>query len=268
MFPLTPAAWLSAPPLFAKPLDAGTWLNLTNTTLPEAHGPHKDNRLGRQFEDMVMAQVAADPDLSIAVRNLAIRAAGRTLGELDAIIYHRPSQQWWHWELTFKHYLGVASEFWPGSNPRDHFHRKYQHGLQHQFPLAYHPLSLPLLPGPITAQHLFSRGILYYPGHYSLMPPTGAHPQHLRGVWWPAEQLPHRQKYLVVPKQHWLNAQVLFEQQPAWHSAGAIIQHVHAVNCPLLVLTPQAPGSYSPTFVVPNNWISHAQNEYSEKAGQ
>lgn len=267
MLPLTPNAWLSAPPLFAKPTDAGTKLSFANPALP-VYGPHKDGRLGWQFEQHVMAQVAAEPALRIAARNLAIRTEGRTLGELDAVIWHQPSQQWWHWELTFKHYLGFAGEYWPGPNPRDHFQRKYQHGLAHQFPLAHHPLSQAFLPGPIAAQHLFSRGVLYYPGHYCLTPPTGAHPQHLRGVWWPAEQLPQQHTYLVLPKHHWLNAQALLKQQPTWLGANAIIQQVHAVNCPLLVLAPHPKSKYMPTFVVPNNWISHAQNEYSEKAGQ
>lgn len=268
MYPLAPTAWLTAPPLFTHPSDAGRWLEPAYFTQEGVLGPHKDRRLGRQFEDTLMAQVARQPSLTIVERNLPIRADGRTLGEFDAIVWHKPSQQWWHWEITFKHYLGIAKDFWPGPNPHDHFHRKYEHGLTHQFPLAHHPLAQAALPGMISAQHLFSRGVLYYPGHYDVPAPNGAHPQHLRGTWWPAEQLPSAQRYLILHKSHWLNASNALNHAPTWLSADAIIQHVHAVNCPTLVLSQYALGRYHPTFVVPNNWISHAQTEHSEKAGQ
>lgn len=213
---------------------------------------------------MIMAQVAQQPDIEIVERNLTIRSRTRTLGELDAILWHKQKQEYWHWELTFKHYLGFAEDFWPGPNPTDHFHRKYHRGLEHQFPLAHHPAAQPFLPGPIKHQHLLSRGVLYYPAGYTLPPPAGAHPQHLRGTWWPLEQLPKSSNYLILKKKYWLNAAQFLALKPILHTAESVIRHVHTVNCPTMLLMQHATGELSPGFVVPDNWISNAQARYTQ----
>lgn len=260
-FPLTPLAWLQAPALFAHPADGLAQLHPENFTEEEPHGPHKDQRLGRQFEDLICYQLAQQPHLRLVHRNLALRQGGRTLGELDALLYHLPTRAYWHWEFTFKHYLGVRKAYWPGPNPKDHFHRKYHHGLAHQFPLMRSSVAQAQLPGPVAQQHLISRGILYYPAHEQLPPPQGAASGHLRGLWYSEATLPRHRQYLILPKPYWLHAQRLLDKTAQWHSAAFVIRTLHQVNSPLLILVKCTTGGLLPAFVVPNQWLNHVYRE-------
>lgn len=256
-FPLTPLEWLTAPPLFAQPADGLPHLLPQFFTDEEFIGPDKDQRLGRRFEALILTQLQHQPHLELVLQHHAFRDNKRTLGEIDALLYHRLRREYWHWEFTFKHYLGVTADYWPGPNPNDHFHRKYQHGLTHQFPLVRDSIVQQQLPGPIAQQHLISRGVLYYPAATTLAPPQGAAPQHLRGLWWSESQLPTTNRYLIMPKYYWLNGQQLLDQSTQWLSAESVIRHLHQVNCPTLLLIKHATQGFTPGFVVPNCWLNH-----------
>lgn len=255
--PLTALDWLTAPPLFTQPADALPWLLPQHFTAQEQTGPHKDQRLGRRFEAFLFQQIAHQPELKLVWRNKPITDDKRTLGELDALLYHRTLNEYWHWEFTFKHYLGVREDYWPGPNPKDHFQRKYLHGLNHQFPLIQHPETQAQLPGAVAQQNLISRGVLYYPADQYLAPPVGAHPHHLRGIWWTESNLPKTNNYVIIPKYYWLNAQSLLDPMPQWLTAEAIIQYLHQVNCPTLLITKHATQGFTPGFIVPNSWLAH-----------
>lgn len=266
-FPLTSTAWFNAAPLFAAPQDGASQLPFAARPA-EYYGPYKDGRLGHRFEALVTAHLAQYKELELVHHNLALYEQKRTIGELDLVLFHHRLKEYWHWELTHKHYLGVFPDYWPGPNVKDHFHRKYHHSVTHQFPLALSNMAQRSLSAPIDKQFLFSRGILYYPATGTLAPPSEAHDDHIRGTWWLANQLPTHNKYLILPKSYWLTARLLTENPNHWHPAEFVIEYFNTVDSPLLVLQKRKTGELHPGFVVNENWLNHAKRHYTDHINQ
>ncbi|WP_300727136.1 DUF1853 family protein [Pseudomonas sp.] len=179
------AHWLHALDQHSEPLQA--WLALATT-----------RRLGRYYERLWQFAIQHAPGVELIAANLPIRERGHTLGELDLVLRDRDGAH--HFELAIKLYLGPpygngsdpAQWLGPGSN--DRLDRKLKHFSQHQLPMSSRPESRRILAelGVHTFQtHVWLGGYLLYPWPRHALPPTGAHPQHLRGHWlhqrdWPA----------------------------------------------------------------------------------
>ena len=177
--------WLRALDRQSEPLHA--WLALATT-----------RRLGRYYERLWQFAVQHAPGVELIAANLPVRERGHTLGELDLLLRDRDGAH--HYELAIKLYLGPphgdgsdpAQWLGPGSN--DRLDRKLKHFSQHQLPMSSRPESRRILAelGVQTFKaHIWLGGYLLYPWPRSALPPTGAHPRHLRGQWlhqrdWPA----------------------------------------------------------------------------------
>lgn len=193
--PLTGSDWAQAPCLlerWLRQLDQHSdplqqWLALAST-----------RRLGRYYERLWQFAIEHAPGVELVAANLPIRVGGHTLGELDMLL--RDGEGTHHLELAIKLYLGPqqgdaslpANWLGPGSN--DRLDRKLKHFSEHQLPISSRPESRQVLAEldiqTFSAQMWLGGYLLYpWPGH--AQPPTGAHPQHLRGRWlhqrdWPA----------------------------------------------------------------------------------
>lgn len=193
--PLTGSDWVQAPHLlerWLRQLDQHSaplqqWLALAST-----------RRLGRYYERLWQFAIEHAPGVELIAANLPIRVGGHTLGELDMLL--RDGEGTHHLELAIKLYLGPqqgdaslpANWLGPGSN--DRLDRKLKHFSEHQLPISSRPESRQVLAEldiqTFSAQMWLGGYLLYpWPGH--AQPPTGAHPQHLRGRWlhqrdWPA----------------------------------------------------------------------------------
>lgn len=249
------SSWLSADLGHAVPSQA----NFADLDL------HRDQRLGRRFEHLIMALIQTLPDYQLISRNLVISDATRTLGELDAIVFNRRLQEFEHWEITLKFYLGVSSQHWPGPDPRDNLQRKLAHLCTHQFPMDQHPQAqraLSQLGVPrIDQRRLFSRGCLYYPADHSLDAPSGAHPAHPRGVWWHADALPPAWLWQPIPKQQWLCPSYMSNKSINRLASAELLVYVQQARSPVMVHAfSSRSASPIPGFVVSDTWLADARS--------
>src|SRR5690606_354348 len=106
------------------------------------------------------------------------------------------------------------------------------------------------------SQHLLSRGMLFYPHDHPLPPPAGAHPGHLRGLWWPLSGVPREGRSLPLPKSHWLDIKMLSNNSRNWLASPRLIDYVHAQDRPVMVLHQSQADSHQPGVVVSDGWLA------------
>ncbi len=254
------AQWRLAPALIdtaALPGVGDAGALLAPAGAPALPAADNDRRLGRLFERHVQDWITRTPALTLRAHNVAIHDGTRTLGELDLLVSHGNTLM--HWEVTLKFYLGVDETFWPGPDPRDQFARRLHRLRTHQFPLLARPATGARLAalGLSTphSQHLLSRGMLFYPHDRLLAPPAGAHPDHLRGTWWPLSAVPREGRFLPIPKSHWLDIKMLSNNSQNWLASPRLIDYVHAQDRPVMVLYESQAHAYLPGVVVSDGWL-------------
>jgi hypothetical protein len=176
-------------------------------------------RLGRYAEELLGWFLRHGPFATLVAANLALRRAGRTLGECDFLIETSRGRRL-HWELAVKCYLhagdgrGQLADF-VGPNLRDRLDRKRLHLLDHQLRLSGREEFATLgLPGPWLAQ-MFVKGWLFYRAAGADVAgaspePAELAPRHLRGWWvthedWPAFVAAHSSAgWSALPRLDWL----------------------------------------------------------------
>ncbi|UCJ15031.1 DUF1853 family protein [Pseudomonas sp. MM211] len=222
--PLIESAWAAEPSLLADwllrqdqdcaPLQ--TWLSRSSV-----------RRLGLYYERLWQFALHAAPGVEILAANLPIRQGGHTLGELDLLL--RDGSGVHHLELAIKLYLGAPSPAparWIGPGSHDRLDLKLEHLTSHQLPLSAHPEARPALDaltGERTQAAMWIGGYLFYPHTRTCLPPEGAHPAHLRGVWlhrseWPGFQAKDGDaRWQPLPRHAWL-APARMAQEEGWSS--------------------------------------------------
>ncbi|QCI15424.1 DUF1853 family protein [Pseudomonas putida] len=170
-------------------------------------------RLGLYYEGLWQFALAQAPGVELLAANLAIRAEGRTLGELDILL--RDGDGTHHLELAIKLYLGPTegdgrdAAQWLGPGCHDRLGSKLAHVAGHQLPMSGDARSREMLAGLGVGQlqaHLWLGGYLFYPWPGHADAPAGANPEHLRGRWvrrrdWP---LGDEARWQPVARQAWL----------------------------------------------------------------
>lgn len=155
-------------------------------------------KLGKYFENLIAYWLDASPNFDLLARNVQIRDAKITYGELDLIVHDRQTARTSHWEVAAKFYLelGPAAELrsWVGPNRRDDLGRKSQHLLDNQARRSEHPVARTLLADrsiDVQDAFVFLKGHLFHTTEHkqSGTQPAAAdslvqiHPEHERS-WW------------------------------------------------------------------------------------
>ncbi|MFI8479331.1 DUF1853 family protein [Pseudomonas sp. NPDC078700] len=270
--PLTASRWAREPQLLADWL-----LTLDNDCSSLTHWLAKRSvrRLGLYYERLWQFALNAAPDVEILAANLPIRREGHTLGELDLIL--QDAEGLHHLELAIKLYLGeqfssgTANHHWLGPGSRDRLDLKLSHITAHQLPLSKTEQALSTLAREgINSQSvqasMWVAGYLFYPWPKGCLPPTGAHPEHLRGNWvhqcdWPRLLAEHPgASWQILPRHDWL-APARISQANHWSNDQLPIWFATLeanTNAQLLVRLEQGPEGYwleqQRVFLVSDSW--------------
>ncbi len=168
----------------------------------------RPRRLGQHFENLVAALIQHSERYRLVARNLPLRVAGKTLGELDMLVEDRDTGKLMHWELALKFYLGLPGEpeerAWPGpNNPNDQLTRKIDHLYHQQIPRSADPAVAALLAEQglhVDRRLLLTRGRLFYPADGSATPPAEVTDEHEWGTW---RYGPAPDQAAVIPHGFW-----------------------------------------------------------------
>lgn len=177
---------------------------------------HGRYRVGHYFERLIKWHIQQQADWELLHHGQQIRDAGRTVGELDFVF--RGGGQVYHVETAVKFYLYLphrtcgGSQF-VGPNSKDNFEAKLLRLMTHQLPLSQ------IWRPEVTIRQPHVKGIIFYPlnGPCADELPEGMSPDHERGVWFPATQLPDFLARLPNPQQ----VQFHIHRKPHWLAAPA-----------------------------------------------
>ncbi|MGV2287494.1 DUF1853 family protein [Trinickia sp. YCB016] len=242
-------------------------------------------RLGRYAECLLGYFLQHGPAACLVAANVALRRAGRTLGECDFLV-ETASGKRLHWELAVKCYLhagGARASMadYVGPNLQDRLDLKFTHLLDHQLPLSAREEFASLgHRGPWDAQ-MYVKGWLFYrwsdaaeEGDAAAPPPAEIHPAHARGWWLARCDLPgfaasHAEAWAVLPRLAWLAPR---RRVPVDDGAGAaarlldsdaLTEQLAQQSGPTMVAAFARDGGAhwferSRGFVVPNDWPERA----------
>ncbi|MEH6499473.1 MAG: DUF1853 family protein [Pseudoalteromonas distincta] len=176
-------------------------------------------RLGLYFESLYACVLTDILGWELLVRNLPIRSAGITLGELDFVVRNRHTGVVEHHEIAVKFYLGYppperAAEGevarWYGPNARDRLDLKTRRLQEEQSQRCALPETIQALHQRGIAQpqvtRIFMPGYLFYPLHAHVQAEPGVPLHHARGAWAYLDYVMQMDLGDWVPlrKPHWL----------------------------------------------------------------
>jgi hypothetical protein len=242
-------------------------------------------RLGRYAECLLGYFLEHGPSARLVAANVALRRAGRTLGECDFLV-ETASGKRLHWELAVKCYLhagGARASIadYVGPNLQDRFDLKLTHLLDHQLPLSAREEFVSLGHGGAWDARMFVKGWLFYrcgDGAEAASPvPVEIHPGHARGWWLARDDLPrfaatHADAWMVLPRlawlapRHWMPAIQRAEGTgvvPCLLSSDTLAKQLAQQSGPTMVAAFVRErdaywGERSRGFVVPNDWPERA----------
>ncbi|WP_018405432.1 DUF1853 family protein [Marinobacter gelidimuriae] len=217
-------------------------------------------RLGHYVERLYRVLLESLLGWDILLQNQQIHSNGRTIGELDFVVYNRHEQRVEHHEIAIKFYLGHTQ--WFGPNAHDRLDLKTSSLLDQQSQRSQTPEARELLAGhgisvPLIAR-IFMPGYLFYP---PAKVPAYVPADHLRGNWVYAHQL-HPEDcatWVVLRKPHWIGP---WQQShpPCPQQAAQILEQIQQDQSPRLFAQLKhhaASGQWCEVqrwFVMPQNW--------------
>ncbi|EMP56995.1 hypothetical protein MSNKSG1_03011 [Marinobacter santoriniensis NKSG1] len=232
-------------------------------------------RLGFYFERLYESLLTDLLGWEILLKNQQVQTEGRTLGELDFVVFNRNENRIEHHEIAIKFYLGVPGhdgpDRWYGPNARDRLDLKTDRLLNQQTRLTRRPETRHLLAQRGIATPLVSRvfmpGYLFYPDNRSIdiSVPSTTPVNHLHGTWHYASQILQADIARCVPlhKPHWIGPWIqTTEPDPA--AAEAALSLVIQRNIPQLFAEldrDSASGAWTEQrrfFLVPDSWPANA----------
>jgi len=243
--------------------------------LREAMAGARVVRLGRYAECLLAYFLRHGPAARLVAANVALRVAGRTIGECDFLV-ETGSGRRLHWELAVKCYLyapgdrGGLSDY-VGPNLQDRFDLKLAHLLERQLPLSSREEFATLgHTGPWRPQ-MFVKGWLFYRWPDSPPIPLAVDPSHNRGFWVTREQWPALcavrpdARWAVLPRLAWLAPRPAMSDDDLapteWSGLGALAERLAQHTGPTMVAAferaSKLSGPWLETsrgFVVPDEW--------------
>lgn len=163
---------------------------------PAALSQPANRRLGMYFESLYACLLTDILGWDLLVRNLPIRHAGITLGELDFVVRNGHTGVVEHHEIAVKFYLGYLQPgsaadnqdvCWYGPNARDRLDLKTRRLLDQQSQRTALPETTAALQHAGIEQpqatRIFMPGYLFYPLDVQLQAAEWVPVNHPRGVW-------------------------------------------------------------------------------------
>jgi rhomboid family GlyGly-CTERM serine protease len=179
---------------------------------------HQD-RLGIYFEKLIASYIGHSTRYAPIADHVQLKSdQNQTIGELDFVVHDLLNEQYEHWEVATKFYLGVAPtndiDNWLGPGLKDFLHRKWQRLNEHQLPLSNQPAAKDFLKSQqiqAITQKLLVKGRLFYPieaylSQSTISTPIEVSDEHLTGWWATPEQL-YKLSYpywAILKKHDWL----------------------------------------------------------------
>lgn len=150
----------------------------------------KSHFLGSYFESLWGFYLKHSPRYELLAANEQIHYEGRTLGELDFLVYDKELDTPVHQEVAIKFYLGHkhnSQTLWIGPNSIDRLDLKVGHLQTHQLTLTQHPETQKRLKERFGISSLRSaaliKGYLFQPWQQTLRAPDYVNSKHLSGDW-------------------------------------------------------------------------------------
>ncbi|MDX1817898.1 MAG: DUF1853 family protein [Marinobacter sp.] len=243
--------------------------------IPKALTEAPPRRLGFYFERLYESLLTDLLGWDVLLKNQQIQTGGRTLGELDFVVFNRTDDRIEHHEIAIKFYLGVPGDNepdrWYGPNARDRLDLKTDRLLNQQTQLTRRPETHHLLEqrgitAPLVSQ-VFMPGYLFYPddGTTEISVPSTTPADHLHGTWHYASQIRRADIARCVPlrKPHWIGPwSQTTEPDPA--DSEAALALILQRNIPQLFAELErdsASGVWTEQrrfFLVPDSWPANA----------
>lgn len=276
-------AWLcQTPQLFSSPISFQPTKYLPDNYLsmlmlwdqaPELAPPllleTPQKRLGFYFERLYQVLFESLLGWRILLKNQQIHANGRTIGELDFVVYNPVEKRIEHHEIAIKFYLGVPERcretLWYGPNAIDRLDLKTDQMLNDQSQRSRQPEVVALLEslgisGPVTPR-IFIPGYLFHPSPQPATVPDYVPGNYHRGIWMYVFEAKQTNTSTWVPlnKPHWIGPWI--QREPPVHKTvkeALTFAERHAIPRLFSILGQQPDdGRWAETdrvFVMPESW--------------
>ncbi len=225
--------------------------------------------LGVYHEALWQLLLEEAPAIQLLGHHLPIRDDKRTLGELDFLYRHLPSNRVYHLEVAIKYYLGLPQGpgqpedlcRWIGPAGLDSLALKVAHTEQKQLPLSDHPLAQHYSQGSVTHKQLALPGVLFYPWHTCLPAPLRASKDHQRGWWlylhdWTdfLDSLNEEVCGTLLSKPHWLALPRQDELLASSELSKILYSHFKQRGWPLQLALFSSSKGWQRVFLVNSQW--------------
>ena len=253
---------LRSAPLFAQGLpEAAVWDRRALPVSGNRRCFDFEQKLGHLYEDVLEDLLRASDQL-VASHVQVFDTDGKTLGEIDFLLFDTERKCHVHLELAVKFYLayqGKGGWQFPGPNARDSWQRKLARLRQHQLRLAGLPTTRDLLRKRFGVDHLEVRqlvyGRLFAPMTESDPPlPDSVSPGVLRGRWLYRQQwtdfFAEDPELRLVPKPLWPLEWTTERIERLPRITTDELQERAGDRCTMFM----AGESRHPFFIVPDGW--------------
>lgn len=231
----------------------------------------KDRRLGRYFETLWAFWLEHSSRFDVIEQNLPLRDDGKTLGEIDFLVFDKKLGKCLHWEVAVKFYLGVGNTRrhanWHGPGKKDRLDLKVEHLSNRQSVICQRPVVKALLQErgyQVDACGVILKGRLFYPttAYDTAFAPVDASPGHLRSYWLSMEDFLKRGEKSSVEEEFfyplvgfgWLAAVDQTTEIPRLNRYElAKLVKIGDYRLPLCVFCRQKQASRR-IFIVPDDW--------------
>lgn len=224
-----------------------------------------NQKLGHLYEEALANLIQTAPKLDLIARSVQIfDATGRTLGELDFLVYDHVAKKHIHLELAVKFYLGIqlAGDWhFPGPDARDNWHRKLERMRSHQLRLSQTDEAKATLEGRFNIQEIETQqliyGRLFDPIDNQERPILDNMNTHARrGKWlylrdW-RRNFDDNAKVTIISKHMWPVSLSAKNRQLNESTSAEGLKSATGRNCIMFAIE----DSQEPFFLVPNDWLA------------
>ncbi len=242
--------------------------------LPHSLSINHRNRLGFFAEEILAFALEAHPHFRVLGKGIQLKDDKTTLGELDFVFEHLPTETVYHLELAVKFYLcfgnGTEQHHFLGPNAKDRLDIKVKRVLSHQLPLIHHPKAQEFLEQQqvtsITSLAHLPGKLFYHFNENHQRVPTGINQHCKKGVWlFQHEWKAFIEKYgftsfSIRPKLNWM---CLNTVQSLVKSSAEIQEMIVSGEFDSPRMLSAYHHDFAPIFVVQNNWPNSPKSEKS-----